>query len=1096
MTRNKSNNNLFAALYPHIREPFLVFDVHGKILSYNQDAFDFFNLTEENQNFYSFLDDSTTEELKIILDENLPLDAPILRDARIVLPDGQERVVKLVLNSYEENNENFIFCRIRKIEKKIADLGKTSLLVSSDKLIDVIENPEILNVINEIKSLYPFTYIGKEKLQQVINNFSDFFWIEDADGNYQLVNDKLAKSIGIEITQLDGEPVNSFLPSHMVDFYSSVISYIKKSLKMVVTEGLPVKGFQSDEFHQTIQIPLSDVDRKVIAVIGVTQKISSKKKVMGTAEFINSPDNLLKFMPGLFCLMDNDGIIKQSTEEFRKLFELELADLGKIAAKKAFPFEVVHLINELVASDKNEVISVVNIDNKLKEKFPGSITVKICKIYNNRSEIEGISLSVDKSQEISDLEKLISKRGKMFDILIGNNPEPIFIYDTENLRFLEANKAALDLYGYKKEEFLQMDLTDLYTPEDIQTLLDTSQQGVNAGEFTGPYRHKKKDGTSVFVELSRISFTFQEKEAHYNIVRNVTERLELEKKSKSYLSIFNNTHDPVFITDGHGFITFVNRAAVDLLGFQENDFRGSSFVSYVDNDDRAIVNNSVFNSDEIEEKTFDLAIKKSDGSFVKTKVSTSPVKNYSEEVESFTIVIHEQEKRQADVKEVIKEVIVEKPVYKTISGNEDLSGRNETAFLSSLFHEILTPINVILGFVQDLTEGIENPSSEQKESVEIISQNRERLLNSMNSVIEYTNIEKNNVEISVSDVAVTEIIDYLQNNITEITGDKNIEFGYGRISSSLKFKTDKTKFQHLITLLTKIAANASKDKKIYLSAYPDENENFIISIRDNYSYMSDYMLRIYKTIFSEFESETSKDYGTSKLTLRLANSLLKILGGKYEAYEGGGDKADFVFIFPMEFTGKVDNEKLIKNDEQEYISEKEPEDENVISKEIEEEFANENEIKSVEEEEIELAEYPAFETKDSLPGKFDLTHLRCLYIEDQVDSQILFKVQMKELKEIKFSVSFEEAIPLLDDERFDFIVMDINLQGEYNGLDALKIIQKMPGYENIPIIAATAYVLPGDKEKFIAAGFDDFISKPIFREKMVESLERIFSMQI
>lgn len=103
---------------------------------------------------------------------------------------------------------------------------------------------------------------------------------------------------------------------------------------------------------------------------------------------------------------------------------------------------------------------------------------------------------------------------------------------------------------------------------------------------------------------------------------------------------------------------------------------------------------------------------------------------------------------------------------------------------------------------------------------------------------------------------------------------------------------------------------------------------------------------------------------------------------------------------------------------------------------------------------------------------------------------------MKELKEIKFAVSFEEALPLLDSCHFDFIVMDINLQGEYNGLDALRIIHKMPGYENIPIIAVTAYVLPGDKEKFIAAGFNDFISKPIFREKMIDSLEKIFLLHV
>ena len=128
--------------------------------------------------------------------------------------------------------------------------------------------------------------------------------------------------------------------------------------------------------------------------------------------------------------------------------------------------------------------------------------------------------------------------------------------------------------------------------------------------------------------------------------------------------------------------------------------------------------------------------------------------------------------------------------------------------------------------------------------------------------------------------------------------------------------------------------------------------------------------------------------------------------------------------------------------------------------------------------------------------KLGLNNMTCLYIEDQVDSQILFKVQMKGLKDIKYAVSFEETLPLLDTEQFDFIVMDINLQGEYNGLDALKIIHKMQGYEDIPIIAVTAYVLPGDKEKFIATGFNDFIAKPIFREKMIESLEKIFLQKV
>ncbi|MCL4280065.1 MAG: response regulator, partial [Ignavibacteriaceae bacterium] len=145
-------------------------------------------------------------------------------------------------------------------------------------------------------------------------------------------------------------------------------------------------------------------------------------------------------------------------------------------------------------------------------------------------------------------------------------------------------------------------------------------------------------------------------------------------------------------------------------------------------------------------------------------------------------------------------------------------------------------------------------------------------------------------------------------------------------------------------------------------------------------------------------------------------------------------------------------------------------------------------------EELVITEQKQFinENPDFKKSKNGISSLRCLYIEDQVDSQILFKVQMKDLKNIQFAASFEEALPLLDSNEFDFIIMDINLQGEYNGLDALKVIHQIPKFQKIPVIAVTAYVLPGDKEKFIATGFTDFISKPIFRDKLVESLNKIF----
>jgi len=122
----------------------------------------------------------------------------------------------------------------------------------------------------------------------------------------------------------------------------------------------------------------------------------------------------------------------------------------------------------------------------------------------------------------------------------------------------------------------------------------------------------------------------------------------------------------------------------------------------------------------------------------------------------------------------------------------------------------------------------------------------------------------------------------------------------------------------------------------------------------------------------------------------------------------------------------------------------------------------------------------------------DISNLSCLYFEDQIDSQILFRVQMKDLKNLNFAVSFEESLPLLDSGNYDFIVIDINLQGSYNGLDIMRILRTMPRYENTPVFAVTAYVLPGDQHKFVLAGFSGFISKPIFRDQMIDVLAEVF----
>jgi CheY-like chemotaxis protein len=530
----------------------------------------------------------------------------------------------------------------------------------------------------------------------------------------------------------------------------------------------------------------------------------------------------------------------------------------------------------------------------------------------------------------------------------------------------------------------------------------------------------------------------------------------------------------------------------------------------------------VFQSHIKETVTFTIQLKNSEGGFVESDVVSTPIYDNNNVVDSFVLIaktVSEPNLPSLKNKKEAKELGEKKSAEKLEFDKSEPIPQNNT-FFAGIFHELLTPMNVILGFTQELTESLENPSPEQKEAIDIINQNRLSLLSLMNSIIEYSDIQFNSSEEKISEISITDIIESFDKNINDITGVKDLKFAYGKISSSLKFFVDKKQFLSLLNNLFRLISKVTSQKKIYFSAYPVEDDSFNISVSDGFGRSSAPLIETLKLLF--IENKDPKLFGLSKLYTQIINSLLKKLNGQFIVINENTDKADIAFKFPLKLTEETkplpvkENDELVEqeveSETEETMEDIEPEHITVSEEiEIEEEGFNSLETETVEavqpeelkqEQQAQIVqevkepvrqEEVAVDKKIETAGKKNgLSSLRCLYIEDQVDSQILFKVQMKDLRNIQFASSFEEALPLLESSDFDFIIMDINLQGEYNGIDALKVIHQIPKLQKVPIIAVTAYVLPGDKEKFIATGFTDFISKPIFRDKLLESLKKIF----
>jgi hypothetical protein len=116
-----------------------------------------------------------------------------------------------------------------------------------------------------------------------------------------------------------------------------------------------------------------------------------------------------------------------------------------------------------------------------------------------------------------------------YRLLFEDHPQPMWVFDRETLAFLAVNKAAIARYGYTRDEFLAMTIRDIRPPEEVpalQELVRTSHAGLMQSE--GSWRHRRRDGTTFEVEVTRHTLTFAGRPAGLVMAQDVTERRQLE----------------------------------------------------------------------------------------------------------------------------------------------------------------------------------------------------------------------------------------------------------------------------------------------------------------------------------------------------------------------------------------------------------------------------------------------------------------------------------------------------------------------------------------------------------------------------------------
>lgn len=118
--------------------------------------------------------------------------------------------------------------------------------------------------------------------------------------------------------------------------------------------------------------------------------------------------------------------------------------------------------------------------------------------------------------------------------------------------------------------------------------------------------------------------------------------------------------------------------------------------------------------------------------------------------------------------------------------------------------------------------------------------------------------------------------------------------------------------------------------------------------------------------------------------------------------------------------------------------------------------------------------------------------MKILIVEDNDINARVLDLMLRDL-DFEYTTSFarnaDSALSILENEMFDLILMDINLgNGQMTGTEVMQQVKSKDTQKHIPIYAVTCYSLPGDKEKFLAAGFDKYISKPVHQPTLLKEI--------
>jgi HAMP domain-containing protein/signal transduction histidine kinase/ActR/RegA family two-component response regulator len=382
-----------------------------------------------------------------------------------------------------------------------------------------------------------------------------------------------------------------------------------------------------------------------------------------------------------------------------------------------------------------------------------------------------------------------------------------------------------------------------------------------------------------------------------------------------------------------------------------------------------------------------------------------------------------------------------------------LISKYKSEFLANMSHELRTPLNSLLILSKTLAENRgRNLTSEQVKFAETVYSSGNDLLQLINEILDLSKVEAGKMPIDPRSFPLEEVRDYIEPTFRHIADQKGLTFAvrmHERLPATMF--SDPTRLQQILkNLLSNAFKFTAKGGVIMLvEPTPDDPTSVSFSVQDTGIGIP---LDKHKLIFEAFQQAdgtTSRKYGGTGLGLTISREMARLMGGAIEVKSAPNQGSTFTLRLPVNYAGA---DVVAREDSKAHEAAPEPH-------------------------------------VPPLPGDADFSGKKVLLVDD--DGRNVFAIASV-LKARDMQVLHADngkvALELLQAHGdIDAVLMD-TMMPEMDGLDATRAIRNLPRFQSLPIISLTAKAMKGDREKALAAGASEYVTKPVDPERLLSIL--------